>query len=231
MRTIIAIGGGTSFEDGTGLPIHRHLLDRTGAAKPKITYIPTASSENIEGMLIARIGFQSLGATVQVLSLFSLPSNDLIDWMADSDLIYVGGGNTKSMLALWKEWEVDTALKHHYDQGKLIAGVSAGANCWFESCSTDSYFGPYRALPALGWIKGSFCPHLESEPERRPTLETFLSTGAMASGYTTTDGAALEFHDENLVGAMGWLDSAKAFRTFAGTPPRFEPIELTWLHR
>jgi aminopeptidase N len=69
-----------------------------------------------------------------------------------ADVIYVGGGNTKSMLAVWREWKIDKLLKKAYNRGVVLAGVSAGAICWFEQGITDSWVNNLNVLECLGFF-------------------------------------------------------------------------------
>ena len=90
------------------------------------------------------------------------------DFVCSQDLIFVGGGNTANLLAVWRVHGLDGILREAWESGVVLAGGSAGANCWFEASTTDS-FGPLAALPdGLGLLAGSFCPHYADEPGRRP---------------------------------------------------------------
>jgi peptidase E len=110
--------------------------------------------------------------------------------MIKKQVIAMGGGrNTRRMLALWREWGLDSILQKAYDQGVVLAGISAGATCWFEECSTDSVPGTLGVLAALGILKGSFCPHYDGEPGRRPSLHRFHLNGRIKPGYAADDSA------------------------------------------
>jgi hypothetical protein len=87
----------------------------------------------------------------------------------EAELIYVGGGNTVAMLAVWREFGFDSVLRQAYEAGTVLAGVSAGANCWFENYITDSIPGG-GTRAGLGFVTGTFCPHLDSEAWRQPLV-------------------------------------------------------------
>lgn len=93
------------------------------------------------------------------------------DFILTKDIIYVGGGNTKNLLALWKEWGLDIILKKAWNQGIVLAGISAGSICWFEAGVTDSYGDRLEPIKCLGFLKGSNCPHYDEEMDQK----TFLS--------------------------------------------------------
>ncbi len=123
---------------------------------------------------------------------------------AEQDVVYVGGGNTVSLLAVWRAHGVDRALRDAYDGGVVLAGMSAGANCWFEACTTDS-FQLGRADPladGLGFVPGSFTPHYDSEPARRPAVLELVASGALPPGFACDDYAAVHLVDGALREAL-----------------------------
>ena len=107
-----------------------------------------------------------------------------------ADLIYVGGGNTPAMLAVWREFGFDAALRGAYEAGTVFAGISAGANCWFERYVTDSVPGG-GVREGLGWLPGAFCPHLDSESWREPMVRA-LDGHVAAAG----EGVMIHYRDE-----------------------------------
>ncbi len=209
-RHIIALGGG-GFSDVT----HSALLDRyivslTAKKKPRVCFLPTASGDALDYVDRFYAAFKKLGASVSHVSLFQaarLPAAKLLE---DQDIIYVGGGNTRNMLVLWKEWGVDRALRKAYAHGTILAGISAGAICWFEQGLTDSNPGGYTPLKAMGWLKGSFTPHFDSEPLRRPIYRKLIRTGKLKSGYAVDDGVGLHFVDNELTHVVSSLPGAGA---------------------
>ncbi len=131
-----------------------------------------------------------------------------------SHIIAMGGGNTRSLLALWREWGLDDILRRASAAGIVLAGVSAGANCWFEQCTTDSVPGELTVLACLGLLKGSFTPHYDSEPQRRPSLHRLLQAGAIRPGYAANDGAAIHFSDGQVFRAVRSRPNARAYRVW-----------------
>lgn len=153
----------------------------------------------------------SPGCSVRHLTFFNPPVADLRSYLLACDLIFVGGGNTKSMLALWREWGVDAILGEAWERGIVLSGVSAGSICWFEQGITDSIPGPLTPLPCLGFLKGSDCPHFDGEPERRPTFHRMLTTGEIMPGYAADDHAALVFEGETLARVVATTPTARAY--------------------
>ena len=77
--------------------------------------------------------------------------------MLDQDVVFVGGGNTKSMLAVWRDWRLPEVLKEAAAAGVVLAGVSAGAICWFEQGVTDSWAARLEPLPSI-WPSATVGP-------------------------------------------------------------------------
>ena len=218
---IVAIGGCSLNLPSPDEPLFRYLVSLTGKSRPEVCYIPTASGENRDHIIGFYRAFNALGCSTRDLSFFNPPVADLRGYLLECDLIFVGGGNTKSMLALWREWGVDAALREAWERGIVLAGVSAGSICWFEQGITDSIPGPLTLMPCLGFLKGSDCPHFDGEPERRPTFHRMLAEGVILPGYAADDHAALVFEGESLARVVATTPSARAYhlsRDTAGAP-------------
>ena len=140
------------------------------------------------------------------------PTADLASFVLEQDAIYVGGGNTRSLLALWREWQLDTALRTAYERGVVMGGISAGMICWFEHGITDSVPGTLSPLRCLGWVPGTACPHYDGEAQRRPAFHRLLAAGQVPPGYAADDGAALHFVDEALRAVVASRPAARGYR-------------------
>ena len=128
-------------------------------------------------------------------------------------MIYVGGGNTANMLAIWRVHGVDKALRSAWEAGVLLAGWSAGANCWFDGSVTDSFGTALAPLKdGLKLLGGSFCPHYDSESLRRPRYEELVGTGALGDGFAADDGVGVLFEGRNLSEAVASLPGQHAYR-------------------
>ncbi|HEU4963847.1 MAG TPA: Type 1 glutamine amidotransferase-like domain-containing protein, partial [Bacilli bacterium] len=126
--------------------------------------------------------------------------------------IYVGGGNTRNLILLWQAWGLDKLFRQAWEQGTVLAGLSAGAICWFEEGLTDSYPGKLDRLECLGFLKGSCSPHYDGEAERRPTYERLVGSGEMMDGRAADDGAALHFVGTELSRVVTSRPEAQAFQ-------------------
>jgi dipeptidase E len=128
------------------------------------------------------------------------------------DVAYIGGGNTAHMLTVWKKTGLDEILKEAWNQGVILAGVSAGSMCWFEEGITDSIPGTLTVLKGLGFLPGSNCVHYDGEKDRRPTYRKFIATGQIQDGLAADDGAALHYKGTELFKIVSSRPHAKAYR-------------------
>jgi peptidase E len=193
--------------------LEHYVLGASGKRRPRVCYIPTASSDPARGMRRFKRAFGALACEPATLDLFDpTRSPDVEDFLLAQDVVWVGGGNTRNMLLLWRAWGVDRALRAAYENGTVLAGVSAGALCWFEGGVTDSYPRTYAPLRCLGWLAGSFTPHYNSEPTRRPLYRDLIARGKLAGGYAADDFVALHFRGGRLHEAVTTQEGAAAYR-------------------
>ncbi|MEV7534250.1 Type 1 glutamine amidotransferase-like domain-containing protein [Streptomyces hydrogenans] len=187
------LGGGFSTEDD-GL-LDDWVLGHARVARPRVCFVPTASGDApgyVERFLAA---FRPRACEPSVLSLFRREADDraLRAFLLAQDVVYVGGGNTANLLAVWRAHGVDRLLREALGRGTLLCGISAGANCWAEGSHTDS-FGPLTHLPdGLGLLPGSVCPHYDGEPGRRPSYRAAVASGALPPGWAVEDGVGALF--------------------------------------
>jgi peptidase E len=189
---IIAIGGGGFYRDGENLALERYIVQQSGAAEPRVAFVPTASAEPDNYLVSFYTAFLKLGCRPSHLSLFKR-TPELRSYLLNQEVIYVGGGNTKSMLAVWREWGIPDLLHEAWRSGAVLAGVSAGAICWFEQGLTDSWANELRPLDCLGFLAGSCCPHYDGEAQRRPALHRLIAGGQMAAGIAIEDWTGVHY--------------------------------------
>ena len=194
MGQIIAIGGGGFGRNPNHLKIEKYILNQSASDYPNICFVPTASAENPDYIKNFNTAFHQLKCNTTVLSLFSRTPN-LEKLIMSQDIIYVGGGNTKSMLAVWRDWGLIDLIKKAYLKGALLCGVSAGAICWFQKGVTDSWGNELKLLDCIGLIKDNGCPHYNGEADRRPTVKSFLKKGKIDKCICIDDGAAIHYVD------------------------------------
>jgi len=184
-------GGGFTMEPENPL-LDEYVLSQSPCDNPQICFLPTASSDNPEYILEFYRYFQSQPCRPTHLALSHPPTTDLESFLLEKDIIYVGGGHTGRMLALWKICGLDKILKKAWSQGILLAGVSSGSSCWFEAAITDSIPGKLSPEKCLGFIKGSSCAHYNN-PERRPVFHQHIRCGDLRAGIGIDNFAAVHF--------------------------------------
>ncbi len=208
---VIAIGGVGLTPRESDPKIERFILSRARQAKPKIAYLPNAMDETTQAAFGFFQAYSRFEVSASHLSMFKPHTADIESYLLEQDVIYVGGGNTRSMLALWREWGVDGFLRKAAEGGTILAGVSAGANCWFEQCTTDSIPGRITIMSCLGFLEGSFTPHYHGEADRRPALEAAIQSGEIKPGYAVDDGAAVHLIDGKREACVAWQSNARAY--------------------
>jgi dipeptidase E len=209
-QLIVLGGGGFSMEKSRALD--RYFLGETRKARPRICFIGTASGDAESYRYKFYEAMATLDCRPSHLSLIAPPTADLESFIGTQDAIFVGGGNTRSLLALWRDWGLDAILRTAYERGTLLGGVSAGMICWFEWGITDSIPGTLTPLRGLGWLPGTACPHYDGEAERRPTFHRLVGEGVVPGGTAADDGVALHFIDEALTHVVSSRPDARAYR-------------------
>lgn len=210
MRQIIAIGGG-----GFGRTIHsklieEYILNQSTQKSPNICFIPTATGDSEDYIENFYRVFSKLNCKPSHISFFKR-TTDLKLHIGKQDIVFVGGGNTKSMLAVWGEWGLDKLLKNAYKKGTIMCGVSAGAICWFENGLTDSWEDELKLMPCLGFVPGNCAPHYDEEPERRPATKKLLVEGRISSMYGVEGGAALHLINEKPIKTVQFVKEKHSY--------------------
>lgn len=216
---VIAIGGGGFLMEPENSLLDQYCLDCTGKTVPKICFIPTASGDSEEFLLRFYTAFARYSCKASHLAIFrrprpgAIPLTEIEQHLLNQDIIYVGGGNTRAMLAVWREWDVDEILKKAWRSGILLAGMSAGAICWFEYGASDSNFADKLSpLKGLGLIRGSCTVHYDGELNRRPDYHQLIKNGELPPGLGIDDGAAVMFEGQKIIEVVSSRPAAKAYQ-------------------
>jgi peptidase E len=215
-RWIVAMGGGGFSTEGVRSPLDEELLrlarERRGAERPRICFIATASGDSPDYLGRFHQAFDDV-AEASHLTLVDRQVEDNGPFLLSPDAIYVGGGNTLSLLAVWRAHGVDAALRACHDAGVVLGGLSAGSICWFESGTTDSYGPTLRPLDGgLGLIAGSHSPHYDGEPQRRPLFHRLVGDGRLPAGLAVDDGAAALHDGPTLLEVVASMPGKTAYR-------------------
>jgi peptidase E len=215
---VIAIGGGMMMPTGN-VPLHiDYALGLTGKREPRICVLNTAAGDDPRWAMLMYDRLAGHPARLSHLALFPMPNvSDPADLLLSQDVIFVGGGSVANMLAVWRVHELDVIMRKAWHAGIVLAGSSAGGICWFEGGTTDSFGRELRPFTdGLGLLSGSFCPHYNSEPGRRPLYHRLIIDGTLPPGIACDDGVGAHFVDETLTEVLADRPESGAYRVSAG---------------
>ena len=238
-RRIIAIGGGGFLMERGPSLLDEYYVRTADVRSPKVCFISTGGGDPEEWLAKYYKTFSKLGSRPSHLTFFrkprrgSIPLTQIERGLLAQDAIYVGGGNTRSMLAVWREWGLDRILRKAWNAGVLLGGISAGALCWFKYGATDSVLGPGRssALSCLGFLPGSCSPHFDGEPRRRGDFRRLIARGKLPSGIGIDDGVAVLYRNQAIAEVVSSRTGATAYRVArASGTVVVAPLRATRLH-
>ena len=191
-KKIIAIGGG-GFTHQVDESLDKFVVDQSKKTNNKIGFLATASNDDKKKISLFYKRFEN---TDSELSHFNLTSdvNGFSEWILNKDIVYIGGGNTKFMLEIWKNNMLENIFKKAYESGVILSGVSAGAVCWFEWILSDSVSPGFKPLKGINLISGSCTPH-SSNIERINQFQQDIKNGKLPHGIAIDDGVAVVFID------------------------------------
>lgn len=214
---IVAMGGGVVLRRDASL--ENELLRLAGGSEPRVCYLNTASAHDPARITRFYDVFVERPCEPYHVELFGIP-DDPHGRLAEADVVYVSGGNTVNMLAVWRAQGIDRVLREVWERGGVLAGWSAGACCWFEAFVTDSFGAELQpSRDGLGLLAGSFCPHYDSQPDRAPMFERLVRDG-FPGGYAVDEDAALVLDGTELREVVSGREGATAYHVTAdGTEP------------
>jgi dipeptidase E len=215
-RRIVGLGGGGFSRFGRYSKLDDYILGLTQKDHPRILYLGTAGGDADAHIVLFYEAFAGRARPTH-LKLFGAPNRS--EWrpiVREQDVIYVGGGNTANMLAIWRVHGMDQALREAWDDGVVLCGVSAGMNCWFECSITDSFGLELSALrDGLAFLPGSVCPHYDGEERRRPVYRQLVGEG-LPPGYAAEDSVGILFTETVLTEAVAEVEGRRAYRLELG---------------
>ncbi len=211
LRKIVAFGG---YPSAGALDAVFEL-----AGGRKVLYDHTASP-GFEG--------EELDAEVTHLSFYPWPPPDLRELALAQDVIFVAGGNTANLLAVWRTHGFDRILGEAWEAGVVLSGWSAGMICWFEAGVTDS-FGPELAglRDGLGLLPGSACPHYDGEERRRPVYERLVHDEGFPPGLALDDAAGAHYAGTELQSVWSATDVAAGYLVGPAGEQRLDVARLS----
>lgn len=218
----MAIGGGQIRTRST-LAIDREIIRLSNKRRPKIVFIPSASLDSPEYCTQFSDYFGAfLGCKTDALLLVTgRPSaREIEKTIMSSDIVYVGGGNTLFMMRLWRRLGLDKVLTTAYESGIVLAGISAGAICWFDSGHSDSmsFYHPrnwkYINVKGLGLINGVLCPHYNGMTRGVPRRRDFrrMMDRIGGTGIALENNCAIEVVDGALYRVIASKPYPRAYK-------------------
>jgi dipeptidase E len=202
------------FGSGNFKVFLKHIIPFTRKEQPKIVFIPTATGDSLTSITNWYAACEDLPVKPYVMKTF-ISSYDtrqsFEDTIMKADAVFVGGGNTLNMLAIWKAQGIDTALRKAYEAGILMTGGSAGSLCWFQNGTTDSRPIDLSKVEGMGWIKGSHCPHFDGEEFRRPLYHSLIQKGELYPGYACDNLAGIYWENEQFIKSVAVNDKSFSY--------------------
>jgi dipeptidase E len=212
-RLIFAMGGGGFTMEPANPLLDDFVLSLAGTKEPRILFLPTASGDTTAQMNAFRYRFADRTCVPEQLSLFRLRESrrSLHETILEQDIIYTGGGSMRNLLAIWQAHGLDRLLVDAWRRGTVLAGLSAGAMCWFEAGVTRSS-GPPEPITGLGLLEGSLTVHADGEPERLPVWLAAVRDGTLPGGWALDDGVGLLFRGRQMDRVVSSRPGASAQR-------------------
>ncbi len=207
---ILAIGGG-GFTTGTHPGLDDLLLSLIGDGPKHIGYVGTASDDDPIRLRFFHTLIAPRGALANVMPAHA-SAREAAAWVQQHNVIVVGGGDTARLLQRWRATGFDKALRDAGDDGIVLAGVSAGAACWFEKALVRGSSGQMDSVDGLGFLKGSVCAHFNSDAERRSAFTAHIQRGAIPPGVGIDDGVGVLFRDDDQGAAWSAVTGGWAYR-------------------
>jgi len=219
-RHIVTLGGGFRQNDAGGWrtsPLVDYVLDLAGA-NPRVCVLNTAVGDDPIGYVRMMGALAAADAHVSHLALFPMPTvADPRELLLAQDAVIVGGGSVANLCAVWRVHGLDAVFREAWERGVVLSGASAGAICWFVGGTTDSFGRDLRLFTdGLALLPYSYCPHYDTEEQRRPTYRRLVADGSLPAGWATDDGVALHFVDDELADVVSERKEAYAWHVEGG---------------
>lgn len=199
IQKIVAVGGG-QLKNLETAEIDNRIIELTDKNKPKALFIPTARGDDPDYMdTFEEIYGGHHGCQTRTLTLTKGPPSfeKMSALVLDSDLIYVGGGNTYRMMKIWRRMGLDSVLTEALSRGIVLSGLSAGANCWFKYGHSNSraHTGnpnwDFIRVSGLNFFNFTYCPHYHIEQRESSFTQMIAKRGGI--GIACDNNAAIEF--------------------------------------
>jgi dipeptidase E len=219
-QQILGLGGGGDTPEQTRALL-AHAFSLTGRERPRVIHVPTAVGDADSAVVAFYERCAGLGE-LSHLKFHPWPPAGLRELALAQDAIFVGGGSTANMLAIWRVHSFDEILREAWEAGVVLFGWSAGMICWFEAGVTDSFRPGLDGMrDGLGFLAGSACPHYDGEALRRPRYRELVEAG-FPEGVAADDGVGLHYVGTELCDVVTCRPGAAAYRVTRDGEHRLE---------
>jgi dipeptidase E len=208
---IVALGG---IEGATPGTLDAYTFGLCGRTRPRVLLVPTGWGDDPETVREFDDLLSPLGEVSHLL-LIDCVVPDLRSSVLAHDVVWVGGGDTRAMLRIWRECGLDVVLREAWEAGIVLTGVSAGGVCWFEDGLTRTADGLIPLGDGLGFLPGSFGVH-DAVPDRREAYRRFVGEGRVQPGLAAADGVGVHFVGTEVHRIVSARAGACAYRVDAG---------------
>lgn len=212
-QQIFGVGGCFFVEPWEPPLLQQQMLSLAGVDEPRVCYVGTAGGDNPSDIEQFYRQMQRHRCRLSHLKLFEPHTDRFAEFFLQHDIVYVGGGATRNLMTLWRDWGLIEALREAWEAGVVMAGTSAGSICWFEGCITDSL--PQRLLPlaCTGFLSGAGCTHYDARPDRPAQFRRYLLEGAIpAPGIATDNHTAIHYRGTQLLEVVTAVRGKQAYR-------------------
>ena len=182
------------------------FIQQIDSPNPKIGFLGTAAGD--DPLVVSRFNqiFSNYNCERYSFSFFERVPSNYKESIMSMDAIYVGGGNTKSMLAVWREWGIDKLLNEYQQADKVLGGESAGAMCWFKEGFTDSYANSFQKINCLSFIPYSFSPHSSPDSDRNQFFKSAVKEKVLIPGIALGNYNSIVIHNNKIIDSENGLD-------------------------
>jgi len=214
VRHVVVLGGGGFSEEPDNPLLDDFVLGLTAKRRPRVCFLPTASGDAPGYIERFHKAFPPKRAAASCLTLFrDCGVRNLRKFLLSQDVLYVGGGSTVNLLAVWHAHGVDRIVREAWQRGGILAGISAGMNCWFRESLTCARGGvPSPLRDGLAILAGSACPHYNDRRLYRTPYRRFVARGLLCDGIAAEDGVAVHFAGDKVAEAVSSRPGANAYR-------------------
>ena len=196
MKKLVCIGGGEvpRYKNGMLLPyetkeIDDEIVKLSHKAHPKFLFISIASSHPKEYFEGIKKVYEELGCIVRHLDT-NKTYDELEKEILNTDIIYIGGGNTRHLVEELKNKELDKLLIKAYNAGIICSGLSAGSYCWFKY--------NYDLIEGMNVINAVNCVHYDQKNNASKNKLYDVVKENNIVGYAIDNQVALEFIDDEI---------------------------------